>query len=280
MPSVRRIPAFLSQLLIAFLFAGALLAGAQAREPVTEPLDLRYDLYLGGITVAEFALRYAPDGEEWRSDLSARTVGLFDSLVGFRGEATSEGFKTNGTVRPASYRYETSSKRVSRLERVRFDPATLTAVEVETQKRGVPNQTEVPKDLWRGVIDPLTALIQARQQLAEAEPRVGSRFTLPVFDGRRRYDMQVNVVGRDQMRRVAGFEGPALRLDLELQPLAGFDRDEDDDRPDYAGLKIRLLLSDDERLVPLRVASRTTPITVALVLTQDCSRASAGCAPQ
>lgn len=245
---------------------------ASARELAAEPLDLRYDMHFGGFTVAEFGLRYIPNGASYRTELVAKTVGLVDRLVGFRGEATSEGVKTDGrAVLPASYRYQEKSNRVSRLERVVFDPATENAVEVKTQKRGIPNQTEVPKALWQGVIDPLTALVRARQQLVELKPRVGTEVVLPVFDGRRRYDMLIEVKGRRQAT-VAGRRQPVLHLEIEVRALAGFDSDDD-----KRNLRVAVLVSDDQRLVPLQVRSLDTPITVTMSLAEDCSADGAIC---
>ena len=257
-------------LVIALALAGAGPAGA--RELASEPLDLRYDMNFGGFTVAEFALRHIPNGTTYRTELAARTVGLVDRFVRYRGEVESEGVKAERTVLPASYRYETTSKRVDRLERVVFDPLTETAIEVDTRKRGKPNQTEVPKSLWHGVVDPLTALLRGRQQLADHQPRVGEEFVLPVFDGRRRYDMVLEVKARRELT-VAGRKQPVVELEIEIRALAGFDADDD-----KRNLRVDVLVSDDDRMVPLRIQSLDTPITVTLSLTEDCSAVGATCA--
>ena len=153
------------------------------------------------------------------------------------------------------------------------DPASGDVVDVALTKRGKPDQSKVPEALRKDVVDPLTAFLRIRQHAAE-RPEVS--FLAQVFDGRRRYELTARVTGREQAM-VAGRDQPVIRLALTLAFVAGSNPDDledvavDDDR-----LELELLLSDDERLLPLSMTMLNGILTASIELLQDCSGA-AGC---
>ena len=99
-------------------------------------------------------------------------------------------------------------------------------------------------------VDPLTALERLREALRAA--RAGSSFSIPVYDGARRFD----IVGR-MLPKTDGVDG-TLRAELTLRPLAGFkgETSEDGD-PDDAPRKVELIVTDDARVLPLSI---TVPV--------------------
>jgi hypothetical protein len=78
--------------------------------------------------------------------------------------------------------------------------------------------------------------------------RPGGRFSIPVYDGARRFD----VVGQ-MLPKPEASEG-TLRAELTLRPIAGFkgETSEDGD-PDDAARKVELTVTDDARMVPLSI---------------------------
>jgi hypothetical protein len=81
--------------------------------------------------------------------------------------------------------------------------------------------------LQQSTIDPMTATLQAL--FSEC------RGSLPVFDGRRRYDLMFTDVGLADVPRARGamYSGPARRCRADIKPLAGFWRPDSlhDERP-------------------------------------------------
>jgi hypothetical protein len=99
-------------------------------------------------------------------------------------------------------------------------------------------------------VDPLSALERIREALRTAAP--GRGFTIPVYDGARRFD----IVG-ETMPRSNPTDG-TLRAELTLRPIAGFrgETSEDGD-PDAAPRKVELTVTDDAKLLPLSI---TVPV--------------------
>jgi hypothetical protein len=145
-------------------------------------------------------------------------------------------------------------------------------VGLEITKRGKPDSTKVPEELRKNVTDPLTALFQLRDHVAAAgahEP-----FKAGVFDGRRRYELEARVAGHERAW-VAGSNRQVVRVKMTLTLLAGSDLDDVVDGDDRS-LALELLLSDDQRLLPLRMELLDTTPAASIELLQDCS-GSAGC---
>ena len=107
-------------------------------------------------------------------------------------------------------------------------------------------------------------------------PELVLRAAAQIFDGRRRYDVEATWRGRERVS-IAGRSWPALRLEARLVAVAGF---EDDDLHYAAAgeddLVLEVLLSDDKRLLPLRVKTLNAAITGLAQLLEDCS-AEPGC---
>ena len=240
----------------------------------TEPdLDLRYVIYWGGLRVADVALRYdeQPGGDNYHAELSARTRGLADVLTSYLGDAEVDGLLLNGGgPAPVSYRADYKQRKTHRSTVLSFDPENREVTGIQMLKRGQPTETEVPPDLQVSVVDPVTAIFSVRQHTAEALAGTGpTSFTVGVMDGRRRYDLSAELLGR-RTAVIEGQERPVIELRLRMVPLAGYDRDDMREAQD-PGRYIVAQLSDDGRLIPLRLQSHGHPVTTVVRLVRDCS---------
>jgi hypothetical protein len=261
-------------LLISGLLAFALTA-TPVRAERDAPLNLRYGVYWAGFQIATLTLEHEIQSTGYRSQLLIKTVGLVEKLVHYRAKTLAIGWLGEGdSLLPVTYRSEYRSRKKDRKSIVKFDPASGDVVELEITKRGKPDDSKVPEGLRKHVVDPLTAFLRLRDHVATAGE--GEAFTAQVFDGRRRYDLAAEVSGRDRAS-VAGRQQRVVRVALTLELLAGSNSNDlesvaaDDDR-----VEAELLLSDDQRLLPLRLSILNTTIAGSIELLQDCS-GEAGC---
>lgn len=115
------------------------------------------------------------------------------------------------------------------------------------------------------VLDPLSALAAIRQEL-----RRGNRgaFTIPVYDGARRFDVRVRVLPKRE-------GDTALHLALTLAPIAGFKGETSDDGdPDTAPRPVALTISDDRRLMPLSMSVSLGYLPLVVELSRVCGGAA------
>ena len=226
-----------------FLFlAIALVAGLAEAAPV----EGRYTASWAGLPAGEIRLRIDDDGTRYRSMMQIRTEGLPRFFTRFNSVAVSEGeFTRDGSVRPVQYEaaYDLRKRKDKRAS-LRF-VSRNGAIVAERGPEDTSKKPPPPEVHRRNVVDPLSALVAVRHQLKNGAIRTGERFTVPVFDGSRRFD----AVGTVQ--RLPGI----LRVDLMLMPVAGFkdEKPDDDEDPEDRPRPVTVDFSDDQLLQPLRL---------------------------
>ncbi|HKS89428.1 MAG TPA: DUF3108 domain-containing protein [Stellaceae bacterium] len=216
-----------------------------------------YRAYWAGLPAGEISLALHDDGAGYRDEITISTEGLPRFVTRFRGSASSEGRVAAPLPAPSYYEatYDLRKRRDRRLS-MRFTRDGAAAV----AERGPGDTSRKPPLALRyrtGVLDPLSALTAIRSEL-----RRGNRgsFTVPVYDGSRRFDVRVRVLPQQPGER-------SLRLELTLAPIAGFKGETSDDGdPDDAPRPVTLTISDDRRLMPLmmRVSLYYLPLVVEL----------------
>ncbi len=248
--------------LAAALVVVALVAGsAQAGETAA-----LYQAYWAGLPAGELRLTLRNDPAAYRDEILIRTEGLPSLLTRFRASAFSEGRLAAARL-PAPIRYEAAydlRKRRDRRLSMEFASRAGTLV----AERGTADTSKKPplaEPFRTNVLDPLSALAAIRHEL-----RQGNRgsFTIPVYDGSRRFDVGVQILSKQ-----AG--DPSLHLALTLAPIAGFkgETSEDGD-PDTAPRPVALTISDDQRLMPLSMSVSLGYLPLVVELSRWCGAAA------
>jgi Protein of unknown function (DUF3108) len=231
----------------------AVIAGRAAAEEVVA----NYSAFWAGLPAANIRLTLhdasvgGDDGAGYHDEIEITTLGLPHLLSRFRATASAEG-RLAADQRAEPLRYLVAydlRKRHDRRVSMRF----VRRVDGTVAERG-PDDTSrkppLPEAFRKNSVDPLSAFERIREALRTAEP--GRRFTIPVYDGARRFDLVGEILPRNN---------PAdgtLRAELTLRPIAGFrgESSEDGD-PDDAPRKVELTVTDDARLLPLSI---TVPV--------------------
>ncbi|MBX6370328.1 MAG: DUF3108 domain-containing protein [Rhodospirillales bacterium] len=209
-------------------------------------IEGRYVASWAGLPAGEIEMRIDDDGADYRGRLDIRTEGLPRWLTRFKGTVVSEGrFAPDGTARPRRYdAHYDLRKRKDKLNSLRFVPKAGALV-AERGPGDTSKKPPIAEDFRRGVIDPLSALVAVRHRILTGRLDPGGRFVLPVFDGSRRFDAEGTAARRDGR----------IHVSLLLKPIAGFgdDRPDEDEDPENSPREVRIELTDDGRLVPVRL---------------------------
>lgn len=173
-----------------------------------EPVEVRYDVFWGGFHAAQAQIIRAPDD----SRLLVQATGVMESLSAFVLEAET---------RQRQFTSQSRSHRMESLLEVDFTGPPRTIIDHVRRTDGEDSEPRppVPEEMKAGSLDPLTALMQASERILTAPP--GETFTVPVFDGRNRYDVEITVTG-PKSTDVAGRRIDGVAATLEFKPLAGF----------------------------------------------------------
>ena len=251
------------------LVAAVLAATAPSCPAVAEDLVAVYLAYWAGLPAGEIRLRLSEDGAGYRHQIEIQTEGLPALLSRFRATASAEGRLAPGAAaEPERYDavYDLRKRRDSRIS-MRF-AVRAGVVIAERGPEDTSRKPPLPEGFRKDAVDPITAIERIREALRAQHRLSNPSFTVPVYDGARRFD----IVGRTLPRQ----DDRTLRVELTLRPIAGFkgETSEDGD-PDSAPRKVELTVTDDAHMMPLSITVPVffLPLVVRFdhLCTQSCS---------
>ncbi|MCW8837018.1 MAG: DUF3108 domain-containing protein [Rhodospirillales bacterium] len=232
---------------------------------------LRYEVQWGGLHAADFILSFDHAAQDAQNRFQLVTRGLTQWLTRLSINVSSDGLRQDGVAfSPRHFRLDYSNKRRERTVTVTFDPNGGAAVpHIET--KGASDEQDdgkeelVPPEMRIGTIDPLSALVETLARTRDhLEGGAPSTFTLKVYDGRRRFDVDCTVLGRDT-REILRTRKEVYEVSMIPKPVAGF---KESHKILWSTFDFVLYLSTDGRYVPLQIEARGPGPMINLV--QEC----------
>jgi hypothetical protein len=185
------------------------------------PVQYRFAATWTGLAVADVYLTFDDDGNGYRSTIDIRSLGLMKLLSKFGAHGSAEGlFAADGALLPA--RFDSDYK----LRKNRHHQSLLyvSGDGGSTALRGPADSSLKPAlalQYRQNVVAPLTALVTLRQRLRRQALAVGGSFKIPVYDDKRRFDIDGKFLGRESLTMDQSTYA-ALHFHLLLTPIAGF----------------------------------------------------------
>lgn len=211
--------------LIAFMpqAAQAAYEKASLRYEVNEPekLGLKYDVYAGGFKALNAELTMDLDPKAYDMALKAQTQGMIGNLFPWEATYATSGHAENGTPLPSMHTSRSSWKKNEKVTEMQYGPKG-TLLKTTTRED---NKTKVKKDfepdMTKDAVDMLTGALQMMQNTGMTDQCAGS---FPVFDGKRRFDIELKDDGKDTLAKskYSAFRGEAIRCTVKVKPVAGF----------------------------------------------------------
>jgi hypothetical protein len=248
------------------LVATALPMGGDAAT-VSKGLALSYQVLLGPLPVmtvtADLALPTAPSEGSYRADIVGRAGGYIGEVYDWSFTARSEGVALGHRLSPKRFAGENLSALDRRPVAIvyakdgtpqpRFDPPRPE----DAQARPTPAQA-------KGTLDPASAMVALLQTVSATGSCAAA---LPVYDGRRRFDLVTREMGEELIQALprSAYGGPAQRCELQLNQL-------DDSRERLPSAGTAWVAEVSGATVPVRLE-----LTTALgIVTVDLVEAAAG----
>jgi len=231
--------------IVGALAAALLLPAVQPAAPAhAEPLVAYYEGSWAGLPAARIRFRFDEAAAGYRGEIAIETEGLARWFTRFRASAESEGrLARDGAAEPERYeaRYNIRKWHDRRVE-MRFVPSGG-AVLAERGTGDTSHKPELAAGFRRNVLDPISAVAAIREALRRAPPKPGRAFTVPVYDGARRFDVAVRIVPDED-------KDGLIHLKLVLRPIAGFKGESSDEGdPDDSPRPADATFSNDGKLI-------------------------------
>jgi len=200
-----------------------LAASPPAALPGPGALTVRYDVYARGFPILSLDFNLNESAGTYEVTGVVRTQGALGLVSDFTLRTESRGAIAADTLRPSVHDSASRGRRKERRAHLDFhhDGSVVAALSPpEDPGHRLPTADEVA-----GTVDPLTAILAIGHAVAET----GScRAKVPVYDGRRRYDLTLADDGVEQLASAEGGKTAELRrCALDMVKLAGFTSDRD-----------------------------------------------------
>jgi Protein of unknown function (DUF3108) len=220
-----------------------------------------YRVDIGNFNLGNFTLTTTFRGDGYQMRGEGRFTVLQGLVYEWRGATASSGRVTSTGPEPTMYafNYSASGQKFERL-RMTFDGRSVTGVSIVPRTRPLPRTIPVTSEQLEGVLDPMSsAFLTAKSSNPNGDINVCNH-TLPVFDGRQRYDLVITPKRATRVKRTTpgGYAGPAVVCAVKFIPIAGH-------QPDNPG--IRLMAASDEIevwLIPVRGSDMYVPYRIVL----------------
>ena len=200
-------------------------AHAQSASSGSARIVAVYKVSVGSFNLGNFQVTTTVRGDGY----DVRGQGRFSILEGliysWNGTTASRGRVTPEGPEPSSYAFSFTDggKNGERL-RMTFDGGAVQNVSITPRKRMPARTIPVTQEQLKGVLDPLSgAFLTAHSSNPNGDLNVCRR-TLPVFDGRQRYDLVLKpkkaVMVHNKTR--GAYNGPAVICRVKYIPISGY----------------------------------------------------------
>jgi Protein of unknown function (DUF3108) len=210
------------------MLAGLCLAGGIAPAEA-KPVKLVYVGYLGGLPFLSLSARVElPQGADaqaglgsgvYRVSANVATEGNFAFLYPYRAEIASSGALKTEQVSPRQYRSNTTTR--GRAETVTLSYGKSGRVSILAQPLTRQAQQAAAKGYANGTLDPAGAIVALVASFAQRHSCQGR---LKLFDGARRYDLELGQVGFVDLNPLprSYYAGSATECSVVPRLIAGF----------------------------------------------------------
>jgi hypothetical protein len=257
----------LIRLFSAFLVLASLTAPALA----DGKLEARYTVTLVGITVGAGTWTLEVGDDSYAGTASGKVAGIVKLITSGEGSASARGQIVGAKVVPISYML--NSTRGSKSDNVRMAMAGNVVREFSALPPPSSGGDRVPltEEHKKGVVDPGGAAVMPVTGTDDPlQPEACNR-TIPVFDGRQRYDLVMNYDRTEVAKHIKGYTGSLIVCRVGYRPIAGHRSGREDliTLADNKTIEVWLgPVAGTHVLVPVRVSLVTTFGTLVVQATE------------
>ncbi|MEQ8266856.1 MAG: DUF3108 domain-containing protein [Parvibaculum sp.] len=233
-----------------------------SRSDRTADIRADYTVYVGGLIFAEGSMKATLSGDGYLLENELGSAGLPRRFWEAKWTMTSEGHIANDRVHPSRFAFTATEKNETKRRLIVYDTNGTPELTFDPPLPPDEHEETPPLSERKKTLDPVSAFLLP--VIGDGNP---CDRTLPVFDGKRRYDLQLTYDGDDKVTtRDNGYSGKAVRCKVRVMPRAGMQRAKLATSLRQRGDTLIWLapVRDDQLYIPVRVQLRT-PIGAAIL---------------
>ena len=184
-------------------------------------LDALYVASLAGVPIGKGGWVIEVGDDQFSAAATGMTIGLLRVFATGDGKGASRGAIRGDNLMPTLFVSTINNdKRVEELKIV-MSAGNVKDLVVEPPTVPHPDRVPLTDAHRRGIVDPLSAAIIRVPGNGDPVAAEACRRTLPVFDGRMRFDLQLSFK-RIEKVQVKGYQGPVAVCGVQFVPVAGY----------------------------------------------------------
>jgi hypothetical protein len=200
------------------LAAGSAHAGDISAKPA---VGLDYKIFIGGLEALSATATIASGSDRYEVEIQATTAGAIGKIMPWVVKVSSRGNVTNDVLQPVEHTQNNNFQGKDRSVTLSYDGHGGFLSRTVKPDANDDQRDEVSADLTRDTLDVVSGVLQGLRTV----DRTGScNSKVPVFDGRRRFDLVFSDEGHETLEAssVAAYSGDALKCSVKVEPVAGF----------------------------------------------------------
>jgi len=183
-------------------------------------LDTSYGISVARIPIGSDTASAQFSDKDYSITMTGRASGLLRVLASGEGTLTTVGIVKDGRPTPTRYVSSTTADDDKLDVTMTFEDGNVKDLQV-SEPPVVPDRVPLTEAHRKGVTDPLTAMFIPGIEVGDNLSKAECQRTLPIFDGRRRYDLQLAFKRTEKVKADKGYAGPAVVCSVLLKPIAG-----------------------------------------------------------
>jgi hypothetical protein len=205
--------------------AGAVFALAAVRPDAAaaqSKLEAHYRVTLAGLPLGSGAWVIDIAEDRYTMAASGQVSGFLKAFSSGEGTAAVRGTIQGTRLATGGYAMNIKTRNKNDEVRMGFAGGALKELSVEPPVEPDPKIVPLTEAHKRGIIDPISAGVVPAPGPGGVGPEACQR-TIPVFDGRQRYDLAMSFKRMDRVKSERGYEGPAVVCAVAYVPVGGHD---------------------------------------------------------
>lgn len=185
-------------------------------------LEAVYTATLAGLPVGKGSWVVDIDDNAYSALMSGGTAGLIKMISHGEGASSVRGTRSGGRSIAAVFSSQVRTKRKIDQVDVTFESGAVKELRVSPPTDPDPGRVPITDAEKRDVIDPMTGTLIYIAGNADLVSSAACKRTLPLFDGRFRYNLNLAFKRMDTVRAEKGYAGPVVVCGVTFVPVAGF----------------------------------------------------------
>jgi hypothetical protein len=184
-------------------------------------LDATYVVTLSGVPIGKGSWQIDVQEDQFTATASGATSGLLRVFASGQGSSAARGSVSAG--QPISSTYASSIVADNRADQVRilFGGGMVKEYLADPPTMPSPDRVPLTEAHRKGVLDPMTASLMRVAGSGDTFVPEACQRTVPVFDGRMRYDLHLVFKHLDKVKSEKGYQGTVVVCSVYFAPIAG-----------------------------------------------------------